>query len=214
MESVAFLDRVAKDLELDLRDPRTPDASEPGPEPTPSRHTSALDDPELNSRRKRCNVTTRARALSTGLLLYGTTAVFTLIYCGYVHQALLSTDPWIPDVLLTAPHANVIVSVCSTIFASLVAYLLADALQQMRWLLAARDGGVDLALFMVMGSATEWHAAGLISLKSWRSPATWVVGLVRVGLPLATIYYGAVLKCELYYVPLIYIAFPLADREI
>jgi uncharacterized PurR-regulated membrane protein YhhQ (DUF165 family) len=76
--------------------------------------------------------------LSSILLLFGVTALLTILYLVYVHQALLAADPRIPDALMEARTANWILSICSTIFASLVAYLLGDVLNHARWLLAAR----------------------------------------------------------------------------
>ena len=172
MERYSVFDPIRHDadLELGLTDPGSQDQSEHGLDHGIDVVPNGRNSPSLLS---------RARALQTSLIIYVLTAVFTVLYCIYVHQALLSPDPQIGDFLLSAPNANVLISCFSQIFAGLVAYLLADVLNQMRWQLAARPSGVLMSIFAITSSATEWHAAVLNFLRNWDSPLAWAFGLVR-----------------------------------
>ncbi|KAK3387386.1 hypothetical protein B0H63DRAFT_393253 [Podospora didyma] len=116
------------------------------------------------------NFSSKIRSLGTSLTLYISTLTITIASCYYVHQALLDPDPILSDFWLSAANANLFVSILSLIISSLVAYLLSDALNQLRFALASRPSG------------------------NVKSPIALATGLLRLGLPLSGIFFGSILK--------------------
>ena len=137
----------------------------------------------------------RATAVLTPLLsLWTLTAVLSIVYMFYVHKSLLSPDPHIGNLLLTASNTNLVVSILSQALANLVEVLFMGALDILRWQLATRRKGVESTTFFQLSSSTGWVSVFWLTVV--KPSLGSMGGVFRLLLPLFGLLFGSILKCR------------------
>jgi hypothetical protein len=110
------------------------------------------------------------------LSLWTFSVSFFALFSLYISQALVNPAPHLGKLLLSASNTNLLVSVLSQVFATLVNTLFTEALDSMRWQLAARTDGLAMPTFFELSSATSMIATLMFTVVS---PLESLWGVVR-----------------------------------
>lgn len=145
--------------------------------PSENSHQSQNADeiPERPQPPRVSTIWSKAKTISTSLILWIFTAIFIILYSLYVYQALLSPNPQVGNLFLSASSTNYLVSVLSQVFAELVRVLFMGTFDSLRWQLASNSGGVSMATFFGLSPATEWLLVLFLAIYGPKSPFWWVV---------------------------------------
>src|SRR5947207_1967721 len=98
--------------------------------------------PVVPRRARRHAIWIKAKSIWGSLLLWIVLVIFTIVYSTYAYQVLLNPDPYIGTLILSASNTNILVSILSQIFGTVVQMLFTNAFDLFRWELAARVQGV------------------------------------------------------------------------
>lgn len=117
----------------------------------------------------------KAKMVWMSLSLWGFVAIYAVLYSLYVAEALIDPNPRLGKLLLKAPQTNVLISVMSQIFVTLLGAVFKDAFDSLRWHLAASETGSALSTFFELGAATSWLAVILMAIFSLKSSLGGVI---------------------------------------
>lgn len=143
------------------------------------------------------------RAIADVLRVFVAWLIFTVLYMLFIYYVLINGKVQVGVVFLGASTTNLLVSIFSQIFVVLAAMAVRGLLTALR--LALKDA--SLVTFFGIGSSSGWPSIMKLLVAGWipslrRSSMYALLGegsllVVLLGIPIAGLAFGSVLKCLL-----------------